>query len=77
LNSSNLTTPAYTEALEYSSGQTALEDFSEWLEKLILTDDFRTRSSKYIEIYKRLKTESDKEMRHYLVRQAYQLERGK
>jgi hypothetical protein len=43
-NSSNLTTPAYTEALEYSSEQVTLADFSEWLHKLITTDDFSNRS---------------------------------
>lgn len=75
-NSSNLKTPAYTEALEYSSGQAFLADFSEWLYKFILTDDFTNRRSKYIDIYKRLKTESDKEIRYYLIKQAYQLEEG-
>lgn len=75
-NSSNLTTPAYTKALEYSCEQVALADFSEWLDKLITTEDFSDRCLKYIDIYRRLKTEADKELRHYLVRQAYQLEEG-
>ncbi len=75
-HSSNLTSIDYTEALEYSSGQQHLADYSEWLDKLISTDDFINRSNKYVNIYKRLKTESDKEMRHYLVRQASQLEQG-
>ena len=71
---SNLTRPDYTEALEYSSGQSFLTDFSDWLDKFISTKDFINRSNKYVDIYKRLKTETDKEMRHYLVRQAFQLE---
>ena len=73
-HSSNLTRPDYTEALEYSNGQADLADFSHWLDSFVSTDDFINRSTKYVDIYKRLKTETDKEMRHYLVRQAFQLE---
>ena len=75
-SSSNLATTAYTEALEYSSEQVKLADFSEWLDKLISTDNFSKRSSKYIDIYRRLKSETDKEIRYYLVQQAYQLMEG-
>jgi hypothetical protein len=72
-HSSNLTTPGYTVALEYSNRQVELRDFSEWLDKYMITDDFTNRSKKYISIYYRLKTEIDSEMRHYLVQQAHQL----
>jgi len=75
-HSSNLTTTDYTDALEYSSGQPELADFSVWLDKLASTNDFANRSNKYVDIYRRLKTETDKEMRHYLVRQAYQLKQA-
>lgn len=75
-HSSNLAKPEYTEVLEYSSTRPDLADFSEWLDKLISTADFINRSNKYIDIYKRLKTETDREMRHYLVRQAFQLEQA-
>ena len=75
-HSSSLTTIDYTAALEYTSGQLGLADFSVWLDKLISTDDFSNRSAKYVDIHKRLKTETDKEMRHYLVRQAFQLEQA-
>lgn len=75
-HSSNLTKPEYTEVLEYYSTRPDLADFSEWLNKLISTADFINRSNKYIDIYKRLKTEADREMRHYLVRQAFQLEQA-
>lgn len=75
-HSSNLTRPEYTAVLEYSNTQLNLIDFSEWLAKFILTADFIHRSNKYVDIFKRLKTESDKEMRHYLVKQAFQLEQG-
>ncbi len=73
---SNLARPEYTDALEYSSTQADLLDFSEWLDKLISTDDFTSRSNKYVDIYRKLKTETDKEMRQYLVRHAFQLEQG-
>jgi hypothetical protein len=75
-SSSNLTTPGYTELLEYSSELPSLADFSEWLNKLISTEAFINRSNQYIAIYKKLKTESDVERRHYLVRQGYQLTTG-
>ena len=73
---SHLATSAYTEALEFASEQVKLADFSEWLDKLISTDNFSKRSSKYIDIYRRLKSETDKEIRYYLVQQAYQLMEG-
>lgn len=73
---SNLTSPEYTDALEYSSSQSDLSDFAMWLGSFISTDDFINRSSKYLDICKRLKTETDKEMRNYLVRQAFQLAQG-
>ena len=75
-HSSNLTTPECTETLEYSSDQTNLVGFSEWLGKLITSERFVYLSNKYIDIFKRLDIEKDKEMRHYLVRQAFQLEQG-
>jgi hypothetical protein len=71
---SNLEAPSFTDYFEYSSGQPELADFSEWLSKLIGTEDFRNRSDQYIDIYKRLKTVSDREARHYLLMQARQLE---
>jgi hypothetical protein len=41
-----------------------------------LTEDFTSRSSRYIAIYCRLKTETDKEIRRMLVQEAFQLERA-
>ncbi len=75
-HSSNLSTPGYAEALEYSSEQADLSDFSVWLDKTTSTENFITRSNKYVEIFKRLKTETDKEMRHFLLQQSYQLEQS-
>src|SRR5207244_2561848 len=71
---SNLEVAGFTEYFEYSSKQSELADFSEWLAKLIETEEFKSRCDKYIDIYKRLKTEGDYETRHYLPIQARQLE---
>jgi hypothetical protein len=73
---SNLTEVEYTQALVYSSTQPDLEDFTEWLQELLLTEDFTRRCTRYIEIYHRLKTETDEETRSYLVQEAYQLARS-
>lgn len=75
-HSSNLTRAEYTEALEYSGKQPDLLDFALWLDSFIATENFINRSRKYVDIYRRLSTETDSEMRHYLVRQAFQLEQG-
>jgi hypothetical protein len=74
-HSSNLTTLEYTEALAYSSKDPELADFSAWLREVILTDDYTHLSSKYIAIYGKLKTETDKEMRRMLIQEVIQLER--
>ncbi len=58
----------------YNSKQDNLADFTEWLEKFIATEKFILISTKYLDIQKRLKTEQDKETRHYLIQQERQLE---
>jgi hypothetical protein len=68
--------PEYADTLNYSPENKSFADFGEWLDNLVSSDEFRNRCAKYIDIYKRLKTETDKEMRHYLVRQAYQLQQS-
>jgi hypothetical protein len=75
-HSSNLITIEYTESLAYSSLQPELSDFSEWLRDLTNTDDFTGRCNRYIDIYRRLKTETDKERRRSLVQEAFQLEQS-
>ena len=60
-HSSAMTTPEYTQVLEYSSSQPGLIDFSEWLNNLISTEDFVNRCNKSIDKYKRLKTEDDQD----------------
>ena len=71
---SNMEAPLFIEYLDYSSRQTELADFSEWLDKFISTEDFVNRSNKYLDIYKQLKTAKDRETRHYLLMQARQLQ---
>ncbi len=53
-----------------------LADFSGWLRELILTEDFTRRSSRYIAIYCRLKTEMDKEMRRLLIQEAFEVKQS-
>ncbi len=70
---SNMEIPAFTKYFDYSSEQKELADFTNWLVKFMLTQDFINQTKKYIEIQKRLKFESDIETRHYLVIAASQL----
>jgi hypothetical protein len=64
----------YTQALIYTNDQPDLIDFRNWLRKLITTEDFTRRSSRYVEIYRQLKTETHKESRRRLVQEAFQLQ---
>lgn len=75
-HNSDLARPEYAGTLEYSSGQAYLTGFTFWLDSFISENDFINRSSKYVDIYKRLKTENDKEMWHYLIRQTLQLQQA-
>lgn len=70
---SNLEVAEYTEYLEYSAEQAYLADFAEWLKQFTQTEKFLRLSDKYIQIYIQLKTEDDREKRHYLIKQASQL----
>jgi hypothetical protein len=71
---SNIDIPSYCDYLEYSSEQLELKDFSDWLSKYLTAEKFITLSTKFIEIYRRLKTEHDPETRGYLIQQARKLE---
>jgi hypothetical protein len=73
-HSSNLTQIEYTQALTYTSDQPDLIDFANWLRELITTEGFIRRSSRYLEIHRQLKTETDKESRCRLVQEAFQLQ---
>ena len=70
---SNLEQPEFTAYFDYSSEDPNLGDFSEWLSNLIESEDFRTRCDSYVAVQKRLKHETDREMRQYLIRHAWQL----
>ncbi len=71
---SNLAMVDFTQYFGYSSKQTDLSDFSQWLDRVTSSVDFRSRCNRYIDIYQKLKTENDSETRHYLMMQARQLE---
>lgn len=71
--SSNLENPGFTEYVDYSSGQTELADFSDWLNQLLATEEFKTRCEKLIEIHKQLLKVNDLKKRRELLRQAEQL----
>ena len=70
---SNLEAASFTDYFNYSTKQKELEDFANWLSSFISSERFIELSDKYIEINKRLKTETDRETRHYLVLQESQL----
>jgi hypothetical protein len=58
----------------YNSKQENLLDFSEWLDKFIVTEKFILLSQKYLDIQKRLETERNTETRQYLIQLKRQLE---
>ncbi len=65
--------PMFLEHFSYSAGHSELKDFSEWLIQFEQTDYFQDIKFKYIDIQKRLNTETDLEKRRYLIRQSDQL----
>jgi len=67
---SNIDIPEFADHLTYLSEQPNLTDFASWLDKFTKTEKFVETSQKFIDIYRRLKTETDSETRHYLIRQA-------
>ncbi|MDB5279237.1 MAG: hypothetical protein JWR61_4192 [Ferruginibacter sp.] len=73
---SNLEIPDFTKHFDYSREQKELGDFTKWLDTFISTEHFINRSTKYIDIQKRLQTERDGETRHYLVKAASELEQS-
>jgi len=70
---SNLENPEFAEYLNYSKNQIELKDFAEWLTDFEKSESFMEIKSKFHEIGKRLKTETDTETRRYLLKQLYQL----
>jgi hypothetical protein len=70
---SNVGTKEFTDQLNYSATQPELADFSVWLNDLITTEDFQDRCGRYVDIFKQLGMEHDRDARHALLMQARQL----
>lgn len=73
---SNLCQPSFTDHFKYNNTHSGLADFAQWLAGVIAAERFQTFSSKYIDIYKKLKGENDQELRQQLIREARALEAG-
>jgi hypothetical protein len=73
---SNLETPAFAASLDINRENPGLTDFADWLESFIETERFTIAATKYIQIYKKLKTESDLRTRASLVRDAEDLKKN-
>jgi hypothetical protein len=58
---------------QYSSDQSELADFTNWLNEYTSTEKFITLSTKFIELNTRLETERDEETRGYLLLCSQQL----
>ncbi len=65
----NLADPAYAGYFIYSSEQSALSDFSDWLNTFIRTAKFTGLSARYLDISKELLTERDFDARRRLLNQ--------
>jgi hypothetical protein len=71
---SNLETAEFAQAqFSYSYKQDNLADFSEWLDTFIATEKFIRLSNIFLDIQKKLDTESDREVRGYLIQREEQL----
>lgn len=71
---SNLETQEFADNhFYYTNKHDNLADFSEWLEKFLLTEKFIHVSNKFLEIQERLATEVDTEKRHDLIQHKRQL----
>ncbi len=59
----------------YHAGQPELADFTQWLQAFRNSEKFLARSSKFIELTDRLRTEDDAEVRGYLQSHLQQIEK--
>ncbi len=66
----------FAEDLAYSHNQSEFTDFTAWLANFEKSERFEKIKSKYLELIKRLKTETDQETRSYLSQQLYRLRDG-
>lgn len=71
---SNIDIAEFTNNFIYSYDQPNLVDFAAWLDKFTGSERFVEASQKFIDIYRRLKAENDREKRSNLIGQARQLE---
>lgn len=72
---SDIEKPSFTAYLDYTSSQPKLADFTEWLDNLVESGEFKEKSAKFIAIKKLLATETDVELRHYLIMAARKMEK--
>lgn len=70
---SNIDIPEFANYLTYLSSQQDLTDFANWLGHFTGSGKFVVASQKFIDIYRQLKTEDNREKRCYLIKQAQQL----
>jgi hypothetical protein len=70
---SNADIPEFTAYLQYVHTQPELSDFANWLADLVASAKFQMLKQKFIDVQVRLKTETDKETRTYLILHADQL----
>ena len=71
---SNIDSPSYTEYFQYKRGITGLQNFEEWLNKIVQTQKFVISCQKFIETSKQINVEKDAEKRIYLVKYLRQIE---
>jgi hypothetical protein len=71
---SNVAEASYVDYLKYSSTDTDLNDFTEWLRKFTSSERFLTLSEKFVAINIKLKTEHNIAERRNLSKQIQQLE---
>ncbi len=74
---SNLDIPEFIDNLMYSKDKTDISDFVDWLSDFEQSERFEKIKTKFLEINKRLKTETDTETKSFLLRQLRQLEDDK
>jgi hypothetical protein len=70
---STIETPEFCDYFEYSHEQKELSDFSEWLAEYEKSEEFKTLTTKFIELNKLLLNEDDREIRKQLLDQERKL----
>jgi hypothetical protein len=60
--------PEFLDGFKYSSGQSELAVFAQWLNEFEQTEKFKSVAGRFTQAQMKLKYEKDPEMRHYLIR---------